>query len=241
MATIRARTINALVSSLSSAAIMCASKMETRPRVSLALGVAAGLGLGCAYVFGQSKDQMLSALLDEEESQLAIELVEVDEATLRSDTPVGVVADEHEVALGIVPYVPAIEPPQVAATALVGVAEYNHAPVATDLHRNVARRNRRKYCNLVVAECKVQFGTPRRTVANKLAVRRTAVKLMKSHGVRPSHINVMIPKIVELVFLPNKHELAAAKMAARPDAWRRVLQLAQLEGMSPSGWAEACK
>jgi len=94
-----------------------------------------------------------------------------------------------------------------------GTFELDGTKTKVELHRVVRSRNRSSYTNLVVAECKMIFGVPRATEANMLAVRRRAVALMKKHGVRPSHINALVPKIVELVFVPSCWELEAKRLS----------------------------
>lgn len=123
------------------------------------------------------------------------------------------------------------EEPQVTGNLVV-----SGEPVQIDLHRTVTRRNRATYTNLVVAECKLIFGTPKHSESSKMAVRRHAVRVMKSHGVRPSHINVMVAKIIELVFIPSKFELEAKRLASSPSAWERISQYSALSLMGASAW-----
>jgi hypothetical protein len=64
-----------------------------------------------------------------------------------------------------------------------------------------------------VMECKNRFGCPDKSQANRLAVRRFLLDLMKQHKVRPTHINSCIDVCVELVFIPNNNDLAAREIA----------------------------
>jgi len=58
-------------------------------------------------------------------------------------------------------------------------------------------------------ETKNYFGTPRRNEANGLAVRRHVRDIMVKHGVRPSHINQILPSAIAMVFCENDSELCA--------------------------------
>lgn len=78
---------------------------------------------------------------------------------------------------------------------------------------NVVRPDRkRNYVRSVVAEVKNRFGTPTDNSANRLAVRKSLLDIMKTHKLRPSHINQMIDLCVVLVFTPNDVELVASTL-----------------------------
>jgi hypothetical protein len=74
-------------------------------------------------------------------------------------------------------------------------------------------QGRRKFTFLLVQEAKNRFGCPERTKPNLLAVRKFLLDSMVKRGVRPSHINIMIPVCVELVFVKNDAELLADRLA----------------------------
>lgn len=120
-----------------------------------------------------------------------------------------------------------------------GLIAYDNSPVDTKLFRRVRKPAMQKYTNLVIAECKMIFGVPTHTEVNRKAVRRTAVKLMKSHGVRPAHINMLVPKIIEMVFVPSKYDLEAKRLAASPAAWKRLAEYAGLCKSAPGRWLNA--
>jgi len=120
-----------------------------------------------------------------------------------------------------------------------GIIAYDNSPVDTKLFRRVRKNATMKYTNLVVAECKMIFGVPACTEVNRKAVRRTAVKLMKSHGVRPAHINMLVPKVIEMTFMPSKYELEAKRLAASPAAWKRLAEYAGLCKSAPGHWLNA--
>lgn len=103
-----------------------------------------------------------------------------------------------------------------------GVARLNLTKVEVDHHRRVERAKRVPYMNTVIAECRLTFGVPVRNDANEKAVRRVAVKLMKTHGVRPSHMNTMLPTIVETVFIPSNYDIEARRLSTGWAAWLRI-------------------
>jgi len=182
------------------------------------------VGLASASVFAAYKyamrgvdEKIMGELLDKEEKCLAVELVDHEDRSTVSERAVVT----WNGATAAVRVTEAVNVSVVASsTTTIGHVEYVNTPVETRLHRKVARRHREKYTNLIVAECKMVFGTPKSTDANHKAVRRVAVKLLKNHGVRPAHINVLIPRIIELVFIPSRHELEAKKIS---QFWRSVV------------------
>jgi len=117
-----------------------------------------------------------------------------------------------------------------------GTFELDATKANVELHRVVRPRNRSTYTNLVVAECKMVFGVPKATEANMLAVRRRAVALMKKHGVRPSHISALAPKIVELVFVPSRWELEAKKLGNSAVVYERTSQYWKWSLRQASTW-----
>lgn len=184
--------------------------------------LSATLCYGAAHYKTASANRVeMSQLLDETEDVLSIDLVserEQNNATIRSE-----VAETDAEGLVIDP-----------RAGVVGGVMYDGSTVRVDLHRRVKRRNRAKYTNLIIAECKMVYGVPKYNEANCKAIRRHAVKLMKNHNVRPAHINVLAPKIVEMVFMPTKFDLEAKRLAASPEAYRRLIEYA---GLARSGAA----
>lgn len=61
-------------------------------------------------------------------------------------------------------------------------------------------------------EAKNRFGTPSRTNANVLAVRKFLNDKMASHKLRPTHINKVLPLAVELVFVTSSSEEEAIEI-----------------------------
>nr|WPR18242.1 MAG: RNA-dependent RNA polymerase [Crogonang virus 49] len=106
-----------------------------------------------------------------------------------------------------------------------GVATLSMSKVDVAQHRVVARRKRAPYMNTVVATCRLTFGVCVRSEANEKAVRRVAVNIMKEHGVRPTHMNKMLPYIVELVFIPSNDDIEAKALARGWASWFRTWRL----------------
>lgn len=198
------------------------------------------VGLASASVYAAYRYAMcgveakiLGELLDKEEKCLSVELVDHEDHNARDERAIVT----WNGATAAVRVTQAINTPvEAPTTTTVGHIEYVNTPVETRLHRKVSRRHRDRYTNLIVAECKMVFGTPKSTEANHKAVRRVAVKLLKNHGVRPAHVNVLVPKIIELVFIPSRHELEAKRMANSGGAWCRLAEFIALSGVSPSAW-----
>lgn len=77
------------------------------------------------------------------------------------------------------------------------------------------RRGRRQYMMEVVSNVKIVLGTPSRNAANIIVARRMARQLMESHGLRPTHIALILPMVVEAVFVESQHEHAARAWGER--------------------------
>jgi len=198
--------------------------------------VASGLlVLKHVYLMEHASDQEISQLVDREVEELSAELVTEGKPDVSDNTVGPIVTWSNErFAIGMTSMVQ--ESSDSTDPLLVGAVQYINDPIETKLHRKVVRRHRMKYVNTVVAECKLVFGVPKHSEANYKAVRRVAVKLMKNHGVRPSHINSMLPKIVEMVFMPSCYELEAKRLANSSAAWKRVSEYLTLSGLSPGAW-----
>jgi hypothetical protein len=68
---------------------------------------------------------------------------------------------------------------------------------------------RKEYIKCVVQETKNRFGCPTNNPANRLAVRKHLLDNMRTHGLRPTHINQVIDVCVVLVLTPNDSEMLA--------------------------------
>lgn len=201
---------------------------QSNPVIAAGCLFAGGLLLSKMYDLKyRNAESEISKAVDREVEELAAELVE-DGIRVAPTSDVMVVYN----ATGRTGVVPALD----VTSGVVGCVNYITEPIETKLHRKVARHRRSKYTNLIVAECKLVFGVPKNTEANYKAVRRTAVKLMKNHGVRPAHANTMLPKIVEMVFMPSCHELEAKRLANSGAAWVRVTEFLVMSGLNPAAW-----
>jgi len=79
-------------------------------------------------------------------------------------------------------------------------------------HRRIGTHQHEVYLRSVVATLKVTFGCPADNAANRLAVRRNAKHIMLRHTVRHTDIARIIDRVVAGVFIPNEHEILAARM-----------------------------
>lgn len=107
---------------------------------------------------------------------------------------------------------------------VVGGIEYDNTPVRDRRHRRLPRsgRRRNKYVSVVVAEVKAKVGTPTDKEANRLVIRRIARGIMESHGLRPTHQQVVMPHIIECVLLMSAEEVEAKRWAnSLAVSWRR--------------------
>jgi hypothetical protein len=206
----------------------------------------------------------MGAALDTVIDKVAMELVSDSKLSVSTviAPPVGeVVCDPIVAAQGVTTVAGSLQTAEVAfkknakeQTVTTSVVEVKHVtgnivvsgkPVEVEQHRQVKKRNRATYSSLVVAECKLVFGTPRYSDASVLAVRRHAVRVMKAHGVRPAHIGSMVPKIIELVFVPSEFELEAKRLASSWSARHRVRQFFGLSASrmveEDSTWDRLCQ
>jgi len=87
-----------------------------------------------------------------------------------------------------------------------------HEPVQVICHRRVRRHRKVPCVQLLVAECKVRFGTPTDTMANRRSVQRFAVQILNKHGVRAAHSRTIVPIVVELVLTPDRWEVDAIRL-----------------------------
>nr|WRQ65006.1 tombus P33-like protein [Tolivirales sp.]WRQ65292.1 tombus P33-like protein [Tolivirales sp.] len=76
-------------------------------------------------------------------------------------------------------------------------------------HRKVASGMASKYQRAVIAEVRSRFGLVQWNEANKLAVHKFAADIMRRHGVRPTHMEQLLPMIVRMTFVPNEAEVEA--------------------------------
>jgi len=74
-------------------------------------------------------------------------------------------------------------------------------------------RQHKRFISELVDECKIAIeGISIETKANRLVARRWLSKRMIEHGMRVSHIKVMLPLALEMVFVLNKYEIIAHQL-----------------------------
>ncbi len=74
-------------------------------------------------------------------------------------------------------------------------------------------RQRRRYTVEIAQDCRMAIpGVGEESKANRLVARHWLYQKMVEHGVRPSHIRVILPLALELVFVPSQYEVTAMEM-----------------------------
>lgn len=98
--------------------------------------------------------------------------------------------------------------------------------------RRVRHGSKNNFMREVISCAKNRFGTPSNTAANHRIVRRFMLDFMKEHDVRNATIREVMPRLVTAMFVPDKYEIEAAKMANCPLAHARKLEYAALQRIS---------
>lgn len=74
-------------------------------------------------------------------------------------------------------------------------------------------RQHRRFISEIVDECKIAIeGISIETKANRLVARRWLSRRMTERGMRVSHIKMMLPLALEMVFVLNKYEIIAHQL-----------------------------
>lgn len=92
----------------------------------------------------------------------------------------------------------------------MGDAPAGRARVVGSAASRAVRRTRAKYprCAVITAHhVKSQMGPVKRTEANRLVAARIARDYLKDRGVRPTHMNQIIPIALALVFTPTEADI----------------------------------
>ena len=121
-----------------------------------------------------------------------------------------------------------VDPPGQQFVQYSGDVVLDVQPFQEKQHRRVRRRAEMPYARLVLSEVRARFGVPVRSTANMLAVRRYAREIMSKHGVRPSHMEKLIPYVCAAAFIPSDDELMAAEWWNCEAAQARVRRHAEL-------------
>lgn len=93
----------------------------------------------------------------------------------------------------------------------------------------------------LASEYKLEFGIPKRTVANRLVVRETLHKRLAKKNTRHAHVRSVLPLAVELVFLKDEADLELDRLMRQPEMVRRARQSVQdyWSHRTWAGWAAA--
>lgn len=199
----------------------------------LLLAAAAGATAWRLYSFGDVRDaKTVQQLLNKPTSGLAVDYVE-EGGMVRKGAPTppeitSVIRNPMAITIGDVecptetPIV--MEDCTDSPSAVIPLfVEMDNTPIKVSLHRKVKKDAGLKYMNACIAECKVKFGVPSNTEANKKAVERFASNVMKSHGVRPTHIRQYLPMVVKMVFVPDQWQIEAERLSGTRSAWEAVM------------------
>ncbi len=91
-----------------------------------------------------------------------------------------------------------------------GSIEYDSS--RREVAQHYVLKERKRYMICLIQEAKNRFGTPSRSNANLLAVRKFLNDRMVSHKLRPTHVHQMLPLAVELVFVEGESEREAIEI-----------------------------
>lgn len=228
---IRSLALKGIASSLKTSIFQSASScIEGRPGIQVALFTSA---VGATVMLYRSATRAKDAhtihkLLNSGHEGLALECV--DAGRFRT-APAGSskVAEVHAtgtVMFGDIPVTLACDaatpPTPVTVDNVPSFVEMNNTPSLCNHHRVVRKGQSHDYMNAVIAECKVKFGVPSNTIANRKAIERYASTLMKGHGVRPTHIRKYLPMVTKMVFIPDQWQVEAERLSGTAAAWESV-------------------
>lgn len=109
----------------------------------------------------------------------------------------------------------------------VVVSSADGAPINIKCHRRIRRGRKLLYRARVLDQIRVKFGVPENTAANRLAIRRYAVGIMTTHGVRHKDQQQVIDFVVEGAFIPTQEMIQAAAIRR---SWAARLRMAMYKG-----------
>lgn len=92
-------------------------------------------------------------------------------------------------------------------------ADIDNTRYTTRSVRKIRRGRRLHYVAKMVASAKLKFGTPVRTEANLLVVRRYLVAATKAQGLRDTHARDAVTVAIELVFVYDRVELEMRELS----------------------------
>jgi hypothetical protein len=103
--------------------------------------------------------------------------------------------------------------------------------------RRIKKGCRNAYQREVVAAVKAKFGVPSKTEANRRAIRRYATEVMRADNMRHTHLQRVLPIVVEAAFVPDRYEIEGAKVANCALAKSRQFEYGVLK--QSAGFAQA--
>lgn len=109
--------------------------------------------------------------------------------------------------------------------------------LAPSAKRRVRSGCKGAYQREVVAAVKAKFGVPTKTEANRRAIRRYATEVMRADNMRHTHLQRILPIVVEAAFVPDRYEIEGAKVANCALAKSRQFEYAVLK--QSAGFAQA--
>jgi hypothetical protein len=118
-----------------------------------------------------------------------------------------------------------------------GCRNQNEPVFTPSVKRRVKSGCRNAYQREVVAAVKAKFGVPSKTEANRRAIRRYATEVMRADNMRYTHLQRMMPLIIEAAFVPDRYEIEGGKVANCALAKSRQIEYGVLQ--SAAGFAQA--
>lgn len=85
-----------------------------------------------------------------------------------------------------------------------------------------ASRGYARWAARLASEYKLEFGIPKRTVANRQVVREALHKKLSKKNTRHSHMRSVLPLAVELVFLKDEADLELDRLMRQPEMVARA-------------------
>jgi len=109
--------------------------------------------------------------------------------------------------------------------------------LAPSVKRRIRKGCRFAYQREIVAAVKAKFGVPAKTEANRRAIRRYATEIMRADSMRKTHLQRVLPIVVEASFIPDRYEIEGMQVANCALATARQLEYSVLK--QSAGFAQA--
>lgn len=121
----------------------------------------------------------------------------------------------------MVPYAVQVDDAHVIAAPVSDVVRFNVEQIEVTLHRRIKKNRLSTAKRLALYGAKARFGTPVYNSANIKAVHQFVYNSLSKSGVQEGQMCMVIPPVVNLVFIPNKYEVEAKHMFDSPWSWWR--------------------